>query len=354
MRSVSTWCWRRVTNALWIGVGIKGTSERKVVGPEGRRRRPTSGGRHQVPLHPLVPNLPGDLLYQTKGEGGSGWHALQSASKQPPRSMRAPTPWRVRGHAPYLGGHLLRQTLVQTELALVERYHFSSRSPRAVWLLLAGLAFSPGIVAGQNVPATNQTVDAELDTSLGNGDHLIYVNNRSSVEIIVTSVRLIDCENVQGSCSVIKKKIRLNPGGRVLVHRVRARYPDQSFSFRYSFTWEGVAAEGPTAQDVAKDSTALIVDSVIVRPAVVDLQVGETLDLSQVLAIRAMNAAGHDLPNGYFFSRVVLGEEFVTLDGTKLTGRAAGTAAVAITASMVAGPVVSTRGAARILVRVLP
>ena len=225
---------------------------------------------------------------------------------------------------------------------------------RSAFLFLACLGLSPSILPGQNVPATSQTVDAELDTSIGNGDHMIYVNNRSSVDIIVTSVRLTECENVQGSCSVIKKKVRLGPGSRVLVHRVRPRYPDQNFSFRYSFTWEGVAAEGPTAKDVAKDSTALIVDSVVVKPAILDLQVGETLDLSQVLAIRAMNAAGHDLPGGYFYSRVVLGEEFVTLDGTKLTGRAAGTAAVAITASMVAGPVVPAKGAARILVRVLP
>ena len=225
---------------------------------------------------------------------------------------------------------------------------------RSALLLLVGLGLTPSPVAGQNVPANNQSVDAELDTSIGNGDHMIYVNNRSSVEIIVTSVRLMDCENVQGSCSVIKKKIRLSAGSRVLVHRVRARYPDQNFSFRYSFTWEGVAAEGPTAKDVAKDSTALIVDSVVVKPALLELQVGETLDLSQVLSIRAMNAAGHDLPGGYFHSRVALGEEFVTLEGTKLTGRAAGTAAIAITASMVAGPVAPAKGAARILVRVLP
>ncbi len=152
----------------------------------------------------------------------------------------------------------------------------------------------------------------------------------------------------------IKKKLRLGPGSRALVHQVRPRYPDQNFSFRYSFTWEGVAAEGPTAKDVAKDSTALIVDSVVVRPALLDLQVGETLELSQVLSIRAMNAAGHDLPGGYFFSRVVVGEEFVALEGTKLTGRVAGTAAIAITASMVAGHVALTGGAARILVRVIP
>ncbi len=272
----------------------------------------------------------------------------------PSNLMRGQTLGGLGGRPRIIVDTLFGQALVPTELTLVEPHHVTSTSPRSALLLLASLVFSPGIVAGQNAPATHQTVDTELDTSLGNGDHMIYVNNRSSVEIIVTSVRLMDCENVQGSCSVIKKKIRVNAGGRVLAHRVRARYPDQNFSFRYSFTWEGVAALGPTAKDVANDSTALIVDSVIVKPAVLDLQVGETLDLSQVLSIRAMNAAGHDLPNGYFFSRVALGEEFVTLEGSKLTGRAAGTAAVAITASMVAGPVASTRGAARILVRVLP
>ena len=47
---------------------------------------------------------------------------------------------------------------------------------------------------------------------------------------------------------------------------------------------------------MAKDKTALVVDTVIVQPKMIDLKVGETLDLSQVLVIKAMNAAGQELP----------------------------------------------------------
>jgi hypothetical protein len=221
-------------------------------------------------------------------------------------------------------------------------------------LLLAFVCLLPVALAAQEVPATNQTVDTELDTSLGNGDHVVYVINRSSQPIIVTSVRLIECENVQGSCSVIRMKTRVSPGGRVMVHRVRARFPDQGMSFRYTFTWEVEASEGPTAKDVARDSTALTVDTVMVKPLLLDLKVGETLDLSQVLAIKALNKAGTELRGGYFYPRVVLGDEFVTLERTKLTGKAPGTAALSISVSTVASPQAPTKGAARLLVRVTP
>ena len=105
---------------------------------------------------------------------------------------------------------------------------------------------------------------------------------------------------------------------------------------------------------MAKDKTALVVDTVIVQPKMIDLKVGETLDLSQVLVIKAMNAAGQELPRIYFFTDIVLGQDFLTLDGTKLTGKSAGAGGLLAWASTVNGPSPPTKGTSRILVRVTP
>jgi hypothetical protein len=137
-----------------------------------------------------------------------------------------------------------------------------------------------------------------------------------------------------------------------MVHRVRRRFPDQGFRFRYTFTYQEEAAEGVTAKDVAADANALEVDTVIVLPKLVDLKVGETIDLTQLLAIKALNSKGVEIPRVYFLPQVIIGEDFITLEGVKLTGKAVGTAGLSIAASTKAGPSMSSKGAARIVVQV--
>lgn len=212
--------------------------------------------------------------------------------------------------------------------------------------------------AAQETPATSQTITTDMQQAMGGSElvQVIYVTNNSSQRIIVTSIRLMECENVQGNCGVRRTKQRVGPGDRVVIQRVRPRSPDQGFGFSYTFTWEVEAAEGPTAKDLEKDPTALEVDTVVVQPKLLDLKVGETLNLSQVFRIKAMNSAGKELTTIYFYTEVVLGEDFVTLDGSKLTGMAQGTAALLVSATTVQGPLPpgGSKGAARVLVTVKP
>lgn len=223
------------------------------------------------------------------------------------------------------------------------------------WVMLPVLAGAAGPARAQDVPANGSTIVTDMEQSSG-GDfpQVIYVMNHSSHAVIVTSIRLMECENVQGNCGIRRTKQRVPPGGRVMVQRVRPRNPDQPTGFRYSFTWEQEAAEGPTARDVELDSTALVVDTVVVLPRLLDIKAGETIDLSQVLSIKAMNAARQQLPRIFFYTEIALGEEFISLDGSRLTGKAPGTAALLISASTVQGPVPPRKGAVRILVQVTP
>ncbi|MEZ4584845.1 MAG: hypothetical protein R2909_00385 [Gemmatimonadales bacterium] len=64
-------------------------------------------------------------------------------------------------------------------------------------LVLASAALAPAGLA-QTIPASGNTVRSEITP--GNGsqpEHLVYVINNSSETVIVTSLRLIECQNVQ-------------------------------------------------------------------------------------------------------------------------------------------------------------
>lgn len=217
---------------------------------------------------------------------------------------------------------------------------------------MLGLAVVP--LAAQQ-PANAYNVVGELEQTQGAAsDHVIYVTNRSSETILVTSVRLMDCQNVQGNCGTIRRKVRILAGGRVMVHRVRPRFDDQAFGFRYTFTWEAERPEGPSSKDVAADPTVLEVDSLTVSPKVLDVQVGETVDLGQVLALRAVNKKGDPFQQVWYFPTITMGEGNVQLDGTKLTGKAVGNAIVTVAASQTAAGPPSTKAVAQVLITVIP
>ena len=226
---------------------------------------------------------------------------------------------------------------------------------RSAWLLVPALTAAAFPVGAQDVAATSSTIVTDMEqSSAGDFSQIIYVMNHSSHAITVTSLRLMECENVQGSCGTRRMKERVPPGGRVIIQRVRPRFPDQPSGFRYTFTWEEEPSEGPTAKDVEKDKAALVIDTVIVMPKLLDIKAGETIDLTQVLRFKAMNAAGQELPRIYFHTEIALGADFIELDGTRLTGKAPGTAALLIRASTVQGPVPPSKGASRILILVTP
>jgi hypothetical protein len=226
---------------------------------------------------------------------------------------------------------------------------------RPAWLLVPALTGAAVRVDAQDVPATGSTIVTDMEQSpAGDFAWLIYVMNHSSHAIIVTSLRLMECENIPGNCGTRRMKERVPPGGRVMIQRLRPRSPNQPSGFRYTFTWEEEAFEGPTAKDVTKDPAALVIDTVIVMPKLLDIKAGETIDLAQVLRFKALNAAGKELPQIYFHTEIALGTDFIELDGSRLTGKAPGTAALLIRASPVGGAVAPSKGASRILILVTP
>ena len=81
------------------------------------------------------------------------------------------------------------------------------------------------------------TVRAQSEPSEGRPGFNIFVENTSSVTIIVTSIRLLDCTNIRASCDLHRTKVPVRPGTRVRVYQVVPSLDGQEMQFRYEYTW---------------------------------------------------------------------------------------------------------------------
>src|SRR5712671_3355862 len=88
------------------------------------------------------------------------------------------------------------------------------------------------------IPATTYTIVMETQQSESGEGQVVYVDNRSSQDIIVTSVSLLECENIRESCHPMPLKIRIAAGDKRIVLRVHPRSDDRGYSYRSSFAWE--------------------------------------------------------------------------------------------------------------------
>lgn len=113
-----------------------------------------------------------------------------------------------------------------------------------VLTLAVALSSLPGALTAQTpadtaqVPATTTNILTELKQSESSEDQIVYVENRSSQTIIVTSLKLSECDNVKLGCHIIKLNARVRAGEKRMVYRIAPANPDQPTSFRYSFTWQ--------------------------------------------------------------------------------------------------------------------
>ncbi len=90
------------------------------------------------------------------------------------------------------------------------------------------------------VAPSDQTIVGEIDPAFDEQD--IYITNNSSVAIVITSVRLFDCQNVGSPCTLIPLKIPVGPGQRKRIATVRPRDRERAFSFHYNWTWSAAGA----------------------------------------------------------------------------------------------------------------
>lgn len=267
-------------------------------------------------------------------------------------------------------------------------------------LLLA----APARLLGQGNPPSWSNIRSALRIGANEGDQIVWVSNHSDQTIIVNGVTLADCENVRVSCSTHRLNIRIHPGQEKMIYRVRQRFADQHFTFRYSFSWttdgpspptvaeprnkvapEPRNAVAPEPRDTAapeprdtvvatleeaekvirpgvrvlideslKDSASRVADTVDVSPGQLSLRVGERLDLRAKLKVIARTADGTPIQGLKLRTVIEVGREAARLEGGSLVGLKAGTAVLLISPPPPEGAPGEPKGAARIVIRVLP
>lgn len=85
---------------------------------------------------------------------------------------------------------------------------------------------------------TDETVTAYTEATYGADGHNIVVENRSTVEVLVTSLRLRDCENIKNRCDLVRMRELVRPGERHRLTTVHPANPNRASGFAFSWTWE--------------------------------------------------------------------------------------------------------------------
>ena len=122
--------------------------------------------------------------------------------------------------------------------------------------------------------------------------HTVYVENTSTVPIIVTSVTLRNCENIRGVCDAPTPiNVRVKPGQREVIKRIDPRNEGMGFNYRLAWAWRA-ESEGAAIAAVLGDAgvgSSAPPETVGQRESVVPTRNDPYL---QSVEIRAVVAAG--------------------------------------------------------------
>jgi hypothetical protein len=102
------------------------------------------------------------------------------------------------------------------------------------------------------VAPSDQSVFLDYEEGYGSTPvQVAYIHNLSSVQIVIYSLTLRDCENVKGSCSPQKVNIKIPAGSRRSVKRIEPRSPDASFRFSMSYGWRADSSDAEALRFMA-------------------------------------------------------------------------------------------------------
>ena len=129
------------------------------------------------------------------------------------------------------------------------------RTTRAITIVLAAAGcIAPNVAGAQKrfVAPTDQTVYLEYEEGYGSTPaQIAYIHNISSVQIVIYSVTLRDCENVKQSCSPQKVNVKVPASSRRMLKRIEPRSPESSFRFSMSYGWRADSSDAEALRFLA-------------------------------------------------------------------------------------------------------
>ena len=117
---------------------------------------------------------------------------------------------------------------------------------------LVRLAVPTAFLLGCAPPAAHTYIAPSYDTIISSTEesqgtpptHIIYVENRSTVPVIIFALRLDNCENINVPCGVHQSNIKLEAGQRSVVERIGGKSPNQRWSYNFGFSWRADTSYG--------------------------------------------------------------------------------------------------------------
>lgn len=112
------------------------------------------------------------------------------------------------------------------------------RHDMAAVAVLAAAACASGAQQVFRAPS-NDTIQSGSEMSFGGDGFNVYVTNESSEPIVVTGLRLYECENIKTRCDeTVPLKVRVDAGRRLNVYIVRVDNASRASHFQFHYTWE--------------------------------------------------------------------------------------------------------------------
>ncbi|HEY2375728.1 MAG TPA: carboxypeptidase-like regulatory domain-containing protein [Gemmatimonadaceae bacterium] len=102
--------------------------------------------------------------------------------------------------------------------------------------------------SNDNVVQTTEVNDANPPT------HLVYVENHSTVPVIVFAIILTNCENVNIECGAKRTNTRIDAGSRAMLARIEPKMVDRASNYSFGFSWRPDSSYGKAALNALAES----------------------------------------------------------------------------------------------------
>jgi hypothetical protein len=141
--------------------------------------------------------------------------------------------------------------------SIIARTFTREPTVKAVAILLVSVvigACAPSSTVRAYVAPTRETVFAKLEAASGPEEAgLIWVENRSTVPITVTSVTLHGCDNIRQACDQPNRmNAKLEPESRKMVMRVAKKTAAEGYTLSYTFAWAADSSSTVALSALAK------------------------------------------------------------------------------------------------------
>ncbi len=116
-------------------------------------------------------------------------------------------------------------------------------SPRAFALIASAVMLFSAVSARAQqltryVAPTDRTVVTHIEEGTGDRPYqVIWVQNSSSLPVVIDRIMLDHCENVWHGCMAMPLQIHVEPGASEVLLRVQPALTNRSYSFRYNIGW---------------------------------------------------------------------------------------------------------------------